>query len=659
MGASSIDKSGNIAMAYSIVRESPAIPAGLRFTGRLLTDPLGAMTAGENLIVNGSGSVSNQRWGNHADMGVDPVDGCTFWFLGNYSNGGARANRLAAFKFDECGDPGFTLTAPEPEVSVCANSAAPTSAPPIAINAVANFGFVGAVSLTYPNPFPTGLAGSFNPLVIPTLPGSSMAQLTATNLATPSARFILARGSSGALTRDMLLLLVVATASPSQPVLVSPADNAQGIVATPTFTWAAAAQATSYLVEASTSAGFVTTLFSETAYDNSLDSPVALPTNQQIYWRVRANNVCGGTTSAVFSYNAPTFTFGTTTPSVAVCANSAAPTNGPPISLDLQPVNGFVGTVALSFPNAFGTGISGTLTPPNPNVPGTSVAQLAATNAAASGANNVLARAVAGPTTRELTLSLLVSTAIPSTSTLMAPPNASIGVSTTPAFTWTAFAQATSYVVEASTSNSFASLLFSQTATGTSLVSPVILPTSTQIFWRVRGINVCGTGIDSAVFSFTTANAQEFCRNGISVAIPDENTNGVDDNLVISGATGLIGDMDVRVEINHTYVTDLSINLRRAAVGPRNLMTMPTGPASALCDGNNMAATFDDEANPPQPANSACVTGAVPTYSGVVVPEQALNFFDGQDPNGTWTLNVNDAVFQDVGVLTRWCITLH
>jgi len=111
--------------------------------------------------------------------------------------------------------------------------------------------------------------------------------------------------------------------------------------------------------------------------------------------------------------------------------------------------------------------------------------------------------------------------------------------------------------------------------------------------------------------------------------------------------------------LNHTYVTDLSMSLRRVAGARRNLMTMPTGPAGALCDGNNLAATFDDDANPPRPANSSCVIGAVPTYAGVVVPEHPLAFFDGQDPNGTWVLNVNDAVAQDTGVLTRWCITLR
>ena len=658
MAASSVDKSGNIAMAYSIVRDLPAISAGLRYTGRLKDDPLGVMTAGENLIVNGSGSVSNPRWGDHADMGVDPVDGCTFWFIGNYSNGGSRANRFASFKFNECGDPGYTVTSPVPSVSICSNSTATTNAPPITINAAAANGFVGAVAMTYPNPFPTGVAGSFIPSVIPTLPGSSTAQLSASNAATPGTISILARGSSGALKRELQLLLTVATGIAPQPALTSPANTAVGVGATPTFSWAAAPQASNYLVEASTSASFGTTVLSQTVTGTHLVSPVALPTSQQIFWRVRANNVCGSTTSVVFSFNAPAFTMTTNTPSVAVCAITAAPSNAPPIMLDLQPVSGFVGNVTLSYPNVFGAGVSGTLNPTNQSVPGSSAAQLAASNAAASGAHTVLARAVAGAITRELSLILNVSTAVPAAATSTAPPNTAVGVSTSPTFIWTAVGQGASYVVEASISNTFASLLFSQATTATSLVSPVTLPPNTAIFWRVRAINLCGTGPDSAVATFTTANPQQFCRN-VSVPIPDENAVGVNDNLLISGATGLVGDLDVRVELNHTYVADLAVRLNRAAGARRNLMTMPTSVPSGLCDGNHMAATFDDETSPPRPANNACVDGAVPTYAGVVTPEQSLDVFDGQDPNATWTLNVSDSVFQDTGTLTRWCITFN
>ncbi len=519
MAASSVDESGNIALAYNHVRQTPAISAGLRYTGRLANDPLGVMTAGENPIVAGSGSVLGERWGDYNDMGIDPVDGCTFWFVGNYSNSGARANRVASFKFEECGGPGFSLTSPAPSVSVCANSASPSNATPITVNAASINGFVGSVDLSYPDPFATGLGGEFTPTSIPALPGSSIAQLTATNAATPGTSTIVARGTSGAIVRNLQLSLTVATDNPAAPTLVSPADNASGVGATPTFTWAAAAQAASYVVEASTSNTFATTLFSQTVTGTSLVSPVALPTNVQIYWRVTANNVCGDTTSATNSYNGPTFTMATTTPSVSVCANTPAPVDAPPITLNLTPVNGFVGSVPLTYPDPFPTGISGTLTPSTvPSLPGSSVAQLSADNTAAFGPTTVVARASAGMTTRNVSLTLNVATDDPAQAALTSPADDAINVVTSPTFNWSAATQASNYRIEVSTSETFANTLINQVVSGTSLVSPVVLPTSTEIYWRVTAMNICGDTV-STVFSFTTQAAPGDCPIGVPPTI--------------------------------------------------------------------------------------------------------------------------------------------
>lgn len=303
MAGSSIDSSGNIALAYNVVRQAPAISVGARYTGRLSGDALGVMTAGENNIIAGTGNIGNERWGDYNDMGIDPVDGCTFWFIGGYSNGGSRVNRAASFKFDECGAPTFTLGAPAPSVSICANSAVSTDAPPITLNAAATNGFVGAVVLTYPNPFPTGISGTLTPSTIPTLPGSSVAQLSANNTATPGATTIVARGTSGAITRNVNLTLNLATATPAVPTLTAPASGATSVATSPTFTWAAVAQAASYVVEASTSNTFATTLFSQSVTGTSLVSPVAMPANTQIFWRVRAVNSCGtGLNSTVSSF---------------------------------------------------------------------------------------------------------------------------------------------------------------------------------------------------------------------------------------------------------------------------------------------------------------------------------------------------------------------
>jgi hypothetical protein len=85
MGSIAQDKKGNIALGYSVSNAIDVYP-GIRYTGRLAGDPLGQMTLGEGVIVNGSGvqTTTNSRWGDYTSMNVDPVDDCTFWYVNEY-----------------------------------------------------------------------------------------------------------------------------------------------------------------------------------------------------------------------------------------------------------------------------------------------------------------------------------------------------------------------------------------------------------------------------------------------------------------------------------------------------------------------------------------------------------------------------------------------
>jgi hypothetical protein len=85
MGSIAADKNGNFALGYSVVNGVDVFP-GIRYTGRLVGDPLGQMTLGEGAIINGSGvqTNTNSRWGDYTSMNVDPVDDCTFWYVNEY-----------------------------------------------------------------------------------------------------------------------------------------------------------------------------------------------------------------------------------------------------------------------------------------------------------------------------------------------------------------------------------------------------------------------------------------------------------------------------------------------------------------------------------------------------------------------------------------------
>jgi len=115
MGSIAQDKKGNMAVGYSVVNGVDVYP-GIRYTGRLAGDPLGQMTLGEGVIVNGTGvqTTTNSRWGDYTSMNIDPVDDCTFWYVNEYyevsgfpvdPNAPTTApwqTRIASFKLPGC-----------------------------------------------------------------------------------------------------------------------------------------------------------------------------------------------------------------------------------------------------------------------------------------------------------------------------------------------------------------------------------------------------------------------------------------------------------------------------------------------------------------------------------------------------------------------------
>src|SRR6266540_3481244 len=75
MGSVAMDRKGDIGLGFSVVNGTDVFP-GIRYTGRLAGDPLGQMTLGEGVIINGTGvqTTTNSRWGDYTSMNVDPVD---------------------------------------------------------------------------------------------------------------------------------------------------------------------------------------------------------------------------------------------------------------------------------------------------------------------------------------------------------------------------------------------------------------------------------------------------------------------------------------------------------------------------------------------------------------------------------------------------------
>jgi len=112
MGSAAMDKNGDIAIGFSA--SSSTVNPSLRYAARLASDPVNTMGQGEAVLMAGLGSQSgtNSRWGDYADMTVDPVDDCTFWFTSEYYPSGVSSfnwrTRIGSFVLPGCLTPPTT-----------------------------------------------------------------------------------------------------------------------------------------------------------------------------------------------------------------------------------------------------------------------------------------------------------------------------------------------------------------------------------------------------------------------------------------------------------------------------------------------------------------------------------------------------------------------
>jgi len=315
MGSIAMDESGNLGLVYSITRQAPPIPLSLRYTGRLAGDSLGVMSAPETQLVAGVGSLSTNRWGDYFDLSVDPVDGCTFWFTGSYLPANTWTTRVASFRHESCGEPTFNLNGVALTQSVCANTAS-TALSRIDLDLPVVSGYTGDADLGFSAPLPTGISANFIPSTV-FLPGSSSLRIQVANTAAPGTRNLMVQAISGRIARSLPVTLNISTLNPATVTLAAPANAAIDVALRPVFSWNAAAQAQSYVIEGSLSPTFGTLLFTQTISGGgtNFQPAAALPSNSLVYWRVRASNTCGTSVdSAVFSFR--------TLPAIGDCSNA-------------------------------------------------------------------------------------------------------------------------------------------------------------------------------------------------------------------------------------------------------------------------------------------------------------------------------------------------
>ncbi|MGB0134221.1 hypothetical protein [Dokdonella sp.] len=301
MGSTAMDSAGNMALGFSAT--SATMYPSIWYTGRLSNDPLGTMSLGEGVIVEGTGSntSSNSRWGDYTSMNIDPTDDCTFWYVNQYTPVTSSAGwnlRVGSFRFNECGSPGFRLT-PQPESqSVCVGSSANIN---IAVSSVSLFDSPVTLSTSGA---PAGTTESLLPNPVSPLPGTGALTYTNTASVSPGLYTITIQGLAAGPISEMTTADIQFQNLPtSAPTLVAPANAAVDQDTQPVLSWNAEANADEYTVELATDVGFTNIVASATTAATSWEPGVALNASTTYYWRVRTLNACGaGTNSSVRSF---------------------------------------------------------------------------------------------------------------------------------------------------------------------------------------------------------------------------------------------------------------------------------------------------------------------------------------------------------------------
>ncbi|HSH02645.1 MAG TPA: M36 family metallopeptidase [Anaerolineae bacterium] len=153
-----------------------------------------------------------------------------------------------------------------------------------------------------------------------------------------------------------------------------------------------------------------------------------------------------------------------------------------------------------------------------------------------------------------------------------------------------------------------------------------------------------------------TVSCTTYSSGDIPKSLPN-GTASVSSVLNVSGSDTIV-DLNVIVNATHPWVGDLSLTLAKQNTGTSvQIMNRPGVPASNYgCSGDNIGATFDDEAG--TSVESSCASSA-PTINGSVSPNNALSAFDGQSGNGTWVLTMADAYTSaDAGTLNSWSVEI-
>lgn len=142
--------------------------------------------------------------------------------------------------------------------------------------------------------------------------------------------------------------------------------------------------------------------------------------------------------------------------------------------------------------------------------------------------------------------------------------------------------------------------------------------------------------------------------NNHDKAIPDNDPSGISSIITLEDPL-YVTDLDIRLDIAHSWIGDLIVNLTHQETGKSiTLLDRPGFPRDSQgCKLHDIVGIMDDDIS--LPAEHECSTDSA-AISGIYLPIQNLSTFDGEILAGNWLINVSDVNQYDGGELDDWCL---
>ena len=135
--------------------------------------------------------------------------------------------------------------------------------------------------------------------------------------------------------------------------------------------------------------------------------------------------------------------------------------------------------------------------------------------------------------------------------------------------------------------------------------------------------------------------------NNEPVVISSTEAGTVTSSVIATGMSGTITDINVKIDIDHSWAEDLSVTLISPS-GQRVPLFQAIGG-----DGQNFdQTTLDDQANQP-------IENAEAPFKGSFKPMGSLASLNGESANGKWTLEVEDTFEEDGGRVNSFAVTIE